>query len=129
MVRCLYPTLIDLCGLPAMPNGKNINQKLDGHSLVPFLENTNLDQWDGPKVALTAVNGLSDVEIGEIPPVEEQHFSVRSKNFRYCLWSNGFEELYDHRSDPNEWNNLAKNANYSREKEELKREMMKIVKE
>ncbi|MFC4993388.1 hypothetical protein [Rubritalea tangerina] len=33
--------------------------------------------------------------------------TVRSKHFRYIRYQDGSEELYDHRSDPHEWNNLV----------------------
>jgi hypothetical protein len=33
--------------------------------------------------------------------------AVRSRDYRYIRYSNGDEELYDHRTDPNEWHNLA----------------------
>lgn len=36
----IYPTLVDLCGLPAAP-------KLEGNSLRPLLENLNAS-WDKP---------------------------------------------------------------------------------
>jgi hypothetical protein len=33
---------------------------------------------------------------------------VRSENYRYIYYPDvGLEELYDHRSDPNEWDNVA----------------------
>lgn len=33
--------------------------------------------------------------------------AVRSKRWRYIQYADGSEELYDHDSDPNEWNNLV----------------------
>jgi hypothetical protein len=38
---------------------------------------------------------------------------VRSENWRYICYSGGSEELYDHRSDPNEWTNLADSPEHS----------------
>jgi hypothetical protein len=32
---------------------------------------------------------------------------VRSEDWRYIRYADGSEELYDHRTDPNEWTNLA----------------------
>jgi hypothetical protein len=34
--------------------------------------------------------------------------AVRSEQFRYIRYADGSEEFYDHRNDPDEWNNLAK---------------------
>ena len=62
---------------------------------------------------------LRVLETGEIAPVERQHFTVRSRHWRYCLWANGEEELYDHRSDPRETRNLAGHSELASEMEEL----------
>lgn len=123
----LYPTLIDLGNLPEKPNRKTNKQPLDGYSLVPFLDDPNTEKWSGPDVALSAITGTSEVAIGKIPPVEEQHFSVRSKNFRYVRWADGFEELYDHRKDPHEWENVAMSEKYTNIKENLKKKMEKLL--
>ena len=39
--------------------------------------------------------------------------SIRTEHWRYIKHSNGEEELYDHRVDPNEWNNLAGDPKYA----------------
>ncbi|MCG6187348.1 sulfatase [Maribellus maritimus] len=123
----LYPTLIDLCELPKEPN-QNINQKkLDGNSLLPLLDDPEIDIWGGPEIALTVVTGMSDVKVGELPPVNEQHYSARSQEFRYILWADGFEELYDHRKDPYEWYNLSDNPNYSQIKTRLNKQMKELL--
>ena len=45
------------------------------------------------------------------------NFSVRGDRYRYTIYANGDEELYDLQNDPNEWINLADDRNY----EEIKR--------
>ena len=35
-----------------------------------------------------------------------QHYAIKTDRYRYILYNNGKEELYDHKSDPNEWINL-----------------------
>lgn len=79
----MYPTLIDLCGLPK-------NNKLEGHSLLPQLLNANA-QRRFP--AITTHN--------------HDNHSIRSKRYRYIEYADGSQEFYDLESDPNEWNNLA----------------------
>ena len=37
----------------------------------------------------------------------DQHFSLRTAQWRYIRCRNGEEELYDHAADPHEWKNLA----------------------
>lgn len=84
----LFPTLVELAGLPPKPG-------LDGRSLVPLLRDPDQD-W--PHAAVTTYD------------VEE--FSVRTEDWRYIRYIDGSEELYDHRIDPNEWNNLASDPNF-----------------
>ncbi|MGH9846353.1 MAG: sulfatase [Blastocatellia bacterium] len=85
----LYPTLVELSGLPARPG-------LEGHSLAPLLRNPRSErQWP----AITTHN--------------QNNHSVRSERWRYIRYADGSEELYDHRTDPNEWTNLAKDSRYA----------------
>ena len=84
----LYPTLADLCGLPAKPG-------LDGRSIVPLLKDPAA-KWPFPAVCVQ----------------EPGNCAVRSENWRYIRYSDGSEELYDHSSDPDEWTNLAAGAEY-----------------
>ncbi len=78
----LYPTLVDLCGLPPKDG-------LDGRSLVPLLE----DPTRATPPAITTF--------------EPGNYSVRDDRYRLIHYEDGSEELYDHQADPNEWTNLA----------------------
>ncbi len=39
--------------------------------------------------------------------IEGPHFSVRTRDHRLIAYRTGDFELYDHRTDPYEWNNLV----------------------
>ena len=56
-----------------------------------------------------------------------QHWSVRTKRWRYILYNNGAEELYDHDKDPYEWTNLAKKLEHEETKKELKAKVLKMT--
>jgi arylsulfatase A-like enzyme len=84
----IYPTLIELCGLPA-------NDRLEGHSLVPQLKDATAKR---PWPAITTHN--------------PDNHGVRSEHWRYIRYADGSEELYDMRADPHEWNNLAGDPQY-----------------
>jgi iduronate 2-sulfatase len=119
----IYPTVKDLCGWTG-PTVKNEGgAPLDGHSLRPLLEDPDRDDWDGPDVALTVIASWQS----QLP--RRQHLSVRSQDFRYTRYADGAEELYDHRADTHEWDNLASNPEYAAIKADLREQMLALVPE
>lgn len=99
----VYPTLIDLCGLPK----KN---DLDGNSFEHLVENPK-GKWNHS--ALTT-KGLGN-------------HSLRDENYRYIVYTDGFEELYDHRKDPMEWNNIAENPKNKDVLKKFRAELIELV--
>lgn len=93
----MYPTLLDLCGLPGNPMN-------EGNSLAGLLERPN-GFWNHP--ALTTLF--------------RWNHSVTSERFRYIRYEDGSEELYDRLNDPNEWKNLARDRDFETEKRKLVR--------
>ena len=93
----IYPTLVDLCGLPVPP-------KLEGRSLAPLLDDPGRD-W--PSVARSLIAKQSP-ELGG--PITGR--AVRTPRYRWVEWSGRplatpVHELYDHDSDPLETRNIA----------------------
>ena len=86
----LYPTLIDLAGLPG-------RKELEGRSLKPLLTNPRAET--GRAVVTT---------------FGKDRHSVRSRSWRLIRYEDGTRELYNLSSDPNEWKNLAGQAEYSK---------------
>lgn len=123
----VYPTLVDLAGLPAQPNAAGNGRNLDGHSLHPLLLSPQRGTWAGPPVALSCISGTKPLGENEPGRAADQHFTVRSERYRYTRCSNGEEELYDHRTDPNEWRNLAADRRYRAAKAELKRHLLRMT--
>jgi uncharacterized sulfatase len=84
----VYPTLVDLCGLPPVA-------QLEGRSLGPLLENPDA-AWQPA--------AYTQVLRGDITGR-----SVRTERYRYTEWDEGRQgiELYDHDADPREHANLA----------------------
>ena len=93
----IYPTLIDLCGLPK-------NAKIEGVSLKPLLEDP------GSRWGHVAISTLG-----------QNNHSVRDERWRYIRYADGSEELYDHRTDPNEWSNLVVQSAVSEHNEVIAR--------
>ena len=119
----IYPTLVDLCGLESDTRKNDQGAPLDGHSMRPFLENPKADSWDGPEGALSMVfaNEAATTPLSQENRTNpaKQHFSLRTKDWRYILYNNGMEELYDHDADPQEWKNLADHPDYAAVKQRL----------
>lgn len=84
----IYPTLLELARL-------NSDQSLEGHSLVPLLNDTAAS-W--PHMSRTSFG-----------PGNE---AVRSERYRYIHYNDGSEEFYDHQNDPHEWHNQRDNPQY-----------------
>jgi arylsulfatase A-like enzyme len=117
----IYPTLVDAAGLVPL-------HKLDGHSLRPLLEKPGAGEWTGPLVSLTAIGSKLPVKKNTPASAKDQHFSIRSERYRYIRCRNGEEELYDHRNDPNEWENLAKHREYVTVLETMRTRLNKALK-
>lgn len=121
----IYPTLNDLCGISNDPNKNTNHVQLDGFSLRPFLDNPNTKNWKGPEEALIATYGEAFVDGKWVVngDAKSYNYSLRSKDYRYTRYENGAEELYNHKNDPNEWDNLAKNSDYKAIKESFSKKL------
>ena len=91
----IYPTLIELCELPE-------HESLDGISLTPQLDDPTSER-DRPAI-ISSYFG---------------NHGVRGRDWRLIVYEDGARELYDHRTDPDEYTNLADHPNYTKVLEEL----------
>jgi arylsulfatase A-like enzyme len=119
----VYPTLADLCNLKGDTRKNSKGATLDGFSLKPLLTDPEADQWEGPDAALTVIKS----EQYPSPQIGKQHYAVRTRRWRYILYNNNAEELYDHDADPYEWSNLADDPRYTNTKAELKAQLLKMT--
>ena len=127
----VYPTLLDLCSLskgkntePAITMKSSQGHPLDGHSLKALLKHPKRKSWGGSRAALTAVYaGKRHKSVAA-----QQHYAIRTERFRYILYNTGQEELYDHRNDPYEWQNLAdQGGKYQRKKKQMRKLLKNLV--
>ena len=95
----LYPTLIELCGLPA-------KEGLSGISLAPWLANPDLKT---DRAVLTTL--------------DPGNHALTTRDWRYLRYANGDEELYDIANDPHEWHNLAQDENHRPRLTEMQRRL------
>ncbi|MEZ6132641.1 MAG: sulfatase [Planctomycetaceae bacterium] len=98
----VFPTLNELCGLAE----KN---DLEGRSLVPLLRDPTA-AWDRPVVTTFGPN----------------NHSIRTEHWRYIRYTSGDEELYDHRTDADEWHNVAEDPQNAAQIARMKQWLPKI---
>ncbi|MDV6030520.1 MAG: sulfatase [Phycisphaera sp. RhM] len=85
----VYPTLAEMCRLP-VPDG------LDGHSLSGLLKDA-ASAWSHPAICTFGPG----------------NHSIHSRDYHYIRYRDGSEELYDHRHDRDEHNNLAGDTKFA----------------
>ena len=85
----VYPTLVDLIGAEK-------TDQLEGISLLPQLHDASAERI---QPAITTHNA--------------GNHGIRSEKWRYIVYADGSEELYNMVEDPNEWTNLAANPEYA----------------
>ena len=93
----IYPTLVELCQLSE-------NLHLEGVSLVPQLDNPETPR--------------------EQPAITSSYFgnhSIRTREWRLIVYEDGAQELYDHRKDQDEFDNLAGDPAHQETIEQLSR--------
>ena len=90
----VFPTITELCGLTPP-------ERLDGRSLVPLLDDPT-QPWSESAYTVQARGDY----LGR---------SVRTERYRHIEWHDpeGQVELYDHRTDPGEFYNLANDPEYA----------------
>ncbi len=103
----IYPTILELAGLPPVAG-------LDGRSLVPQL----LDPG--------TPTGRPALSYRRVQP-PQRAWSIRTDRFRYTLWPDGSEELYDLRSRAGESVNLADQPARAAEKSRLRTRLVQLV--
>ena len=118
----LYPTLVDLCALPADTKKNEQGRPLDGHSLKPLLADPENGTWTGPDTALTALS-----KWGKASEATQQSYALRRQDWRYIRYENGKEELYQVAADPREWTNLATKPEHARQLETLRTQLLALL--
>lgn len=92
----LYPTLLNFAGI-------NKPTYSDGIDLAELLHSPGAQR-----------------EIPALTTWGRGNYSLRSSTWRYTVYFDGSEELYNHENDPHEWTNLAQLPEYEEVKYKLK---------
>lgn len=126
----LMPTLLDLAGVDT-PFG------VQGESLAPLIQGERSDHKDAvfaeicPPWLYNRFATYEDFEAHfgswEKTPINvpgDYNKSIRERDWRYTWYGTGEEELYDHRSDPDELFNVAGKPEYAEVKQRLKMRLL-----
>jgi arylsulfatase A-like enzyme len=96
----IYPTLASLTGCEPPAN------QLEGNDLSVLMKNPEAS-WDEATVTTFGY----------------KNYGVRSGRYRYIVYEDGSEELYDHTNDMWEWKNLAGNPQFATVKNDMRKWM------
>jgi len=99
----VYPTLVEMAKLPK-------KKDLEGKSMYNIVTNPKAKNKE---YVLTSK--------------DDGTHSLRSENYRYTVYKGGFEELYDHRNDPNEWTNVASKSSNKKVLKGFRSELKNIL--
>lgn len=91
----IVPTLCELTGLP-------IPKHVEGISIKPLLANPKAE-WKQPAITTHLRN----------------NHAITTEDWRYIRYADGSEELYNQKTDPNEWTNEAGKPEFAKVKKEL----------
>ncbi len=91
----IYPTVAQIGGMPLPPH-------LEGQSLMPLLENPSRSWKSAAFTQMAAPEGI----VGR---------AVRTDRYCYIRWTGPHpdEELFDHKTDPKEYTNLARKTEHA----------------
>lgn len=117
----VFPTICELTGV-------EIPKNLDGKSLAPLMTKK--------------LSKVKDYAVSQFPRENDKMgYAFRDERYRYVIWMKDFtsrqafndknvvaEELYDYAKDPEERKNLANEANYSKIKEQMKKNAVDFFK-
>ena len=94
----IYPTLAFLTGCEPP------EKQLEGNDLTVLMKNPEA-AWDKTSVTVFGY----------------KNYGIRSERYRYIVYANGSEELYDHENDKWEWHNLAGDPAYAEVKKKMRK--------
>ena len=111
----IFPTLRELAGLTGDTRKSGRGLRLDGTSLVDYM---NSGESAAPKAAIAMLKASNEIGEGSDEPAD-QHYSLITRDWRYIRYNTGQEELYHRASDPLERHNLAELSEFEGVKLEL----------
>lgn len=107
------PTFLDALGV------KGASQRIEGMSLLPLLRGEN-PAWREAAFSELDYSFRQARLLLNKTPQQSRAYSMRTDRWRYVYWLDEPEQLFDLESDPQELNDLGRNATYAATREKLK---------
>jgi len=106
--------------------GHEVASTMTGNDLTPFLIG-DLASEDAPQYVLCERLSTHPEHRRTVEPGRKGNFMIRGNGWKYVLYSDKKEFLYDLGNDPEELTNLADCAEYKTKKQEMNEELQRLL--
>lgn len=116
----VVPTILDALGLP-IPG-----HRVEGRSLLPLTEGLTPPWRDFTYSELDYSFRLARQLAGKTPQ-QARAFSIRDARWRYVYWIDEAEQLFDLQADPQEFNDLGRDAAHAGVRSEMRERLLDFL--
>lgn len=103
----VLPTILDTLGVPGA------SQRIEGRSLRPLLEGTVTADWRSFTYSELDYGFREARRLLGHTPQQARAFSLRDERWRYVMWLEAPEQLYDLAADPDQMHDLGTDAGHA----------------
>jgi arylsulfatase A-like enzyme len=116
----VVPTILDALGLPIPAH------RIEGHSLLPLTEGRTPPWREFTYSELDYSFRLARQLVGKTPQ-QARAFSIRDTHYRYVYWLDEAEQLVDLQADPQEFNDLGRDAAHEGVRREMRQRLFDFL--
>ena len=109
----LVPTFLEATGAPSA------DHRLEGHSLMPFLEGRRTDDWREAVFSEIDYAFYAARETLGTHPSEARGYMIRTSKWKYVHFRNYPPQLFDLENDPEEFNDLGRHPDFEAVRTEM----------
>ncbi|HSV57670.1 MAG TPA: sulfatase/phosphatase domain-containing protein [Variovorax sp.] len=102
----VVPTILEALGVPVP------GHRIEGRSLAPLLHGGEVADWRDFTYSELDYGFREARRILQKTPQQARAFSIRNARWRYVYWLDEPEQLYDLEADPDQMNDLGRDAGH-----------------